>query len=153
MEEVLRRSPATHKEKSRSYTISDLENEYRRAVLREGDTILKNAGVQEPMQQSLEILRKEFPDAKIEKATLSNDGLVITSVDWNRRIVQDLPADHGRPYEYNSILVIARPVANDLIVAGRNIELIYRGFPDVDPRRLEDAFARAFRDPAIVRRG
>ncbi len=121
-------------EKRRSF-----ESSYKEKVLEAGRAIHREAGVPELLKQLAEIIRPDFPDVKIGKG-LASDGMVSLSIDWNFRDELD--------NRYNRVNVVAYPLTSGLAVMG-GVELVVLDKSKwiSDPKLLEDAIVRAYRNP------
>lgn len=119
--------------------------DYREIVLEAGRSIHREAGVPELLEELVEIIKPNFSDVKIEE-TVEANGAVSSKIVWNRKDILEKPFGD----RYNSVEIIAHPLTKDLVVEGREA---FEIFPESqwksDPKLLEDAIARAYRNSDV----
>lgn len=150
MLERLRHGPK-ERERVTSSDPSHFENLYRQRVLEVGTALLKEAGVDKIFFELETIISPDFPDVQIEGNKLTGSGIVQSQLKWNRRVetVSELNPSSPLKLPIVSVIVVeAFPLSGDLCVwSSEERELIAREKWSRDPGILEDAVARAYRNP------
>ena len=115
--------------------------DYREQVREAGRSLFQEANIPGFCEELVEIIRPQFPDARVQEEDDWADGTTSLQVQWDFQ-----PFEHERRWAW-TITMYARPLTRELVVAGEVSELLEER-QWKDPRVVEDAIVRAYRKPS-----
>lgn len=124
--------------------IIPLSSENQRLALEAGTRILNDAGVPQLLSELAEIIKPEFADVLVTAEEIINYYEVCKEVQWHFR----KGSLGGRDMRMcNAVAVQAGFLSGEIIVIGKNAELVKKEQWSSNPQFLEDAIARAYKNP------
>ena len=138
----------TDRQRTMKSKFYELSSDYKNRVLEAGLAIHREAHVPELLSELAEIIKPNFPDVKINEGAVYEDGSVHLQIGWDYKPVERGPGK----YQYKAVSVLAYPLTGDLSIWSKDeVDLLRKPEWTLDPKIVEDAIVRAFKNPVNMR--